>query len=613
MNDRKQMFYILAIVFYPFVIYFAIKAAPYINEGGPLVLMEGLYSEIDRPFHFIWGTFTTKAVIVVSFIYLFICVLIYDGIKNYRYDEEFGSARWATVREINKRYAAKENVFGDIPMWRQNMILTKGARMGFDFERPEHQKNANTFILGGPGTWKSRGYSMPNIMQMNGSFVVTDPKGEMARKLGHMLVRFGYRVLVFDINKPDKSVCYNPFKYFRNDKDVLQFVTNFFNATENKRASKQDDFWDKQAMNLMLAFTYYLYHFAPSEEQNFGMINELLLAADVKDDADALSAVDLIFARLEKEYPNHIAVKYYKSYHKGGAKTLQSIQSTLSARLAYFNLEAISKLTATDDIDICRMATEKTAIFCVIPDADQSLNFLVGTMYQQMFQQLYDLADNVYNGKLPMHIRFIMDEFANVALPDNYQNILSTARSRNISFAIIIQDKSQIEKIFEVLHKTIMGCCSEWLFLGSNELDVCKMFAELCGKETIYVKEYSRSYGRNGGYSVSTRKQQRDLCDADEIRRKANRIALLIIEGEHALKDEKYNMKHHKYYKYVAEGKNLKRRKDPAYIFDWGTKELATGEMQILPEYRGSVIDLQSMNIKTPKVMTDEELNRRVA
>ena len=234
-------------------------------------------------------------------------------------------------------------------------------------------------------------------------------------------------------------------------------------------------------------------------------------------------------------------------------------------------------------------------------------------MYQQMFQQLYDPADNVYNGKLPMHIRFIMDEFANVALPDNYQNILSTARSRNISFAIIIQDKSQIEKIFEVLHKTIMGCCSEWLFLGSNEPDVCKLFAELCGKETIYDKEYSRSYGRNGGYSISTRKQQRDLCDADEIRRKANRIALLIIEGEHALKDEKYNMKNHKYYRYVAEGKNLKRKKDPAYIFDWGTKELATGEMQILPEYRGSVIDLQSMNIKTPKVMTDEELNRRVA
>ena len=283
--------------------------------------------------------------------------------------------------------------------------------MGFDFYRPEHQKNANTLIIGGPGTWKSRGYMMPNIMQMNGSIVVTDPKGEMAKKLGHMLKLFGYRVVVFDISNPERSVCYNPFRYFRNDKDILQFVTNFFAATENKNATKQDDFWDKQAMNLMLAFAYLLYHEAPSEEQNFGMINELLLAADVKE--DEVSAVDLIFAKLEKEQPEHIAVKYYKSYHKGGAKTLQSIQSTLSARLAYFNLDSISKLTVTDEIDICSMANTKTALFCVIPDSDASLNFLVGSLYQQMFQQLYDLADNVYHGPLPMHIRFLMDEFAN--------------------------------------------------------------------------------------------------------------------------------------------------------------------------------------------------------
>ena len=411
MRDKRLILIICFLIFYPVVLYITIKGAPYITDEGPVALINGLSAELEHPFKFTVGTYTLKAVVAVTFFYLLAFVLAFDSIKNYRYDEEFGSAKWASVRALNRKYQAKDDIFKDIPMWRQNMIMTERARMGFDFYRPEHQKNANTLIIGGPGTWKSRGYMMPNIMQMNGSIVVTDPKGEMAKKLGHMLKLFGYRVVVFDISNPERSVCYNPFRYFRNDKDILQFVTNFFAATENKNATKQDDFWDKQAMNLMLAFAYLLYHEAPSEEQNFGMINELLLAADVKE--DEVSAVDLIFAKLEKEQPEHIAVKYYKSYHKGGAKTLQSIQSTLSARLAYFNLDSISKLTVTDEIDICSMANTKTALFCVIPDSDASLNFLVGSLYQQMFQQLYDLADNVYHGPLPMHIRFLMDEFAN--------------------------------------------------------------------------------------------------------------------------------------------------------------------------------------------------------
>ena len=611
-DEKRNIFLIVSLIFYPFALYLAVKAAPHFTPEGPAALINGMYEEMQHPFRFNIGIWTLKCVGVMTFIYAFASLMIYDSIKNYRYDEEYGSAQWASVRRLNKKYAAKEPVFGDdIPLWRQDMILTRRARMGFDFYRPEHQKNANTLIWGGPGTWKSRGYMMPNIMQMNGSYVITDPKGEMAKKLGHMLKKNGYRVVVFDTNNPEKSACFNPFKYFRNDKDVMQFVTNFFSATENKNARKEDDFWDKQAMNLMLAFCYLLFREAPTEEQNLPMVNELLLAAYLEE--DGFSPVDHIYMKLEKEEPDHPAVKYYKSYHKGGIKTLQSIQSTLSSRLAYFNLENVSKLTYTDDIDILSIATQKTAVFCVIPDSDASLNFLIGTLYQQMFQQLYDLADNVYNGPLPYHVRFLMDEFANVALPDDYQKILSTSRSRNISFAIVLQDKSQIEKLFETLYKTIMACCSVWLFLGSNEKETCEYISSLIGKETVYVKSYSRSFGTNSSYTVNTQKQQRDLMYPDEIRRKANRIAILIIEGEDALRDDKYDMKEHKFYKMVAEGKNLTRKKNPAEIYDWGCKKYSSGNSVVLNDYQGKVVDIDKIPVKVEKVLSEEEINKMFA
>lgn len=572
-------------------------------------MINGLYSEIGRPFHFILGTWTVKASIVTTIIYVFIVAVVYDNLKNYRDGEEHGSAAWADVKDLNKKYAAKEDIFEDIPLWRQNRLLTEAAKMGFDFYRPEHQKNANTLILGGPGTWKSRGFIGPNIMQMNGSMIITDPKGELAKKFGHMLKKFGYVVKVFDINNPNKSVCYNPFAYFRNDKDILQFVNNFWASSEEKNRMKGEQIWDDGAKNLMLAFAYLLYYEAPAEEQNITMITELLKAAEIREDG-AMSAVDLIFMKIEKENPEHPAVGYYKLYHKGAAKTLQSYQSTLSTKLSYFNLEAVSKLTNTDDIDIRSIATQRTAIFCVTPDSDASFNFLVGTLYQQMFQQLYDLADNVYDGPLPTHITFLMDEFANVALPDDYQKILSTARSRNISFVIVLQDKSQIEKLYETLYKTIMACCSIWLFLGSNEKETCEYISSLVGKETIMVREYSKSAGK---WTVSYRPTQRDLITPDEVRRKANRIAILIIEGENALQDNKYDMKKHKYYKYVAEGKNLKRKKEPAVIYDWGSVASSSGNICQLNEYRGDLTNLDSLKIKSGKVLSEEEIIRKYA
>lgn len=615
LQERRKTLVLVLVLTYPFILYGLIRAAPFITHNGLSYFIDNLERDLSmHPFRIFFVEQTPKIVLIGTAIYALIGAAIYDSLKNTRLGEEHGSARWATVREINKKYAAKEVVFPEAPKWMQDMILTNRARLGFDFYR--HGKNGNTLIWGGPGTWKSRGYIIPNLMQMNCNYVVTDPKGELAKKCGDMLRRMGYRVIVFDVSNPEKSVCYNPFVYFRNDMDVLDFVNNFFSSQEQKDSLKENQFWDDMAKNLMMAFCFLLYHEAPKEEQNMATVLQLLQAAEVSEEDGFMSPVDMIFAKLEKEKPGHIAVGYYKSYHKGGPKTLQSIQSTLSSKLAYFNMEALQKLTITDDIDIRSFATQKTALFCVTPDSKASLNFLIGTLYQQMFQQLYDLADNVYDGPLPIHIRFLLDEFANIALPDDYQKILSTARSRNISFAIVLQDKSQIEKIFDTIYKTLMACCSEWLFLGSNEKETCEYFSALVGKETVMVRSTSISHGMNANYTVQYTPTQRDLMTADEMRRKSNKLAILIIEGENALKDEKYNMKKHPNYYMVAEGKNLKRKKEPAKIYDWGSTKQAKAHMEwqwnIAEEDRDKVVRVDEIEADGV-VMSEEELLDKLA
>lgn len=596
-----------SLIIYPVFLYILLRAAPFVTNEGPGYLISSLADDLKvHPIRVVFCRQTIKVCAIGSLFYAMVVLTIIESIKNTRTGEEHGSARWASVQEINRKYASKQITNPEVPANMQDMILTQHVRMGFDFHR--HGKNANTLIWGGPGTWKSRGYILPNLMMMNSNYVVTDPKGELAKKTGNMLKANGYRVVVFDISKPEKSMCYNPFVYFRNDMDILDFVNNFFSACENKGSQKMDQFWDDMAKNLMLSFCYLLYHEAPKEEQNFKMVLELLHAAELKDDEDYLSPVDLIFQKLEMQKPDHIAVGYYKDYHKGSTKTLQSIQSTLSSKLAYFNMNAISQLTMVDEIDILSFAKQKTALFCITPDSKQSLNFLIGTLYQQMFQQLYDLADNVYDGPLPRHIRFLMDEFANIALPDDYQKILSTARSRNMSFAIVLQDKSQIEKIFDTIYKTLMACCSVWLFLGSNEKETCEYFSQLVGKETIYVKSTSRSYGRNGSYTVQVTPQQRELMTPDEMRRKANKIALCVIEGEQPVQDTKYDMKKHPNYSQVAEGGNQ------VEVYEWGSIALSKGSINMVGEFsrEDRIVKLEDIE-PAHEVFTETELLRRIA
>lgn len=618
MRETKKAVIICAVLFYPLVLIVTLKAVPYI-EGGPGALINGLYNDfVNRPFYFNLSVKSLKGAVFVTMIYLLLMAGIYMNIKNYRMDEEYGSACWESVRKINNNYKAHQSVLDDVPLERQNKLMTENTRIGFDYYRPEHQLNLNTLVIGGSGSWKTRGYVIPNILQMNSSFVITDPKGELAQKCGWALKQHGYRVVVFDVANPWKSVCYNPFRYFRNENDVLIFVTNYFSSTDNnKNVQKQDPFWEDQAKNLMLAFCYLLYHEAPPEEQNLATVLELLHAAEVKDDDKYISPVDLIFKNLEERNPNHIAVKFYKDYHKGPAKTIQTIQSTLSSKLALFNIGDLAKLTITDDIDIRSIPERKTAVFCVTPEDDKSKNFLVGTLYLQMFQQLYDLADYTYHGFLPIHVQFYFDEFANIALPEDYSNIESTMRSRNMSCSVILQDKSQIVNMYDKLWNNIVGNCDEILFLGSNEYETCEYMSNLIGDETIYTKTYSKRYlGIIPEYTTNIQKQGRKLMTPDEMRRKAKKIAILIIRGEQPVKDVKINLNKHPCYQYVAEGKNLKRKENPAKIYEWDKAELAEGQMVVTNDTRGrNVIDISSMTDieASGDIMTNEEILEKFA
>ena len=344
----------------------------------------------------------------------------------------------------------------------------------------------------------------------------------------------------------EKSHCYNPFVYLKDDNDVQKLSTNLFKSTTPKGSTTNDPFWDTAASMLLLALIFYLKYEAPPEEQNFTMVMELLRAGDVKeDDDDYVSPLDMLFNRLETKNPEHIALKYYRSYHSGSAKTLKSIQVTLASRLEKFNLESMAQLTQTDELDLTSLGEKKTALFAIIPDNDTSFNFLVSILYTQLFQQLFYIADYKYGGSLPTHVHFVMDEFANVSLPDDFDKILSVMRSREVSVSIILQNLAQLKALFEKQWESIVGNCDEFLYLGGNEQSTHKYISELLGKETIDTNSYGRSFGSHGNFSENDQIAGRELLTPDEVRLLDNNYALLFIRGERPIKDFKFNLKEH--------------------------------------------------------------------
>ena len=526
------------------VTWLALKLAPYCEEGL-FAAFARLDEILDKPFSITLCPGSLRMILILNLIYIMGIGIYITMQKNYRRGEEHGSARWGDASQVNRKYEAKPAS--------ENKLLTQNVRIGLDGRK--HRRNLNVLVIGGSGAGKTRFYCKPNLMQANTSFVILDPKGEQVRAVGNLLREKGYEVKVLDLINMEKSHCYNPFVYLRDDNDVQRLVTNLFKSTTPKGAQSSEPFWDNAAQMLLLALIFYLKYEAPDDEQNFAMVMEMLRAGDVDEDNNMPSPLDTLFYDLEKTDPNHIALKYYRSYHSGAAKTLKSIQITLAARLEKFNLESLSSLTITDELELNTLGEKKTAIFAIIPDNDTSFNFLVSILYTQLFQQLFEVADKKYGGSLPVHVHFLMDEFANVSLPDDFDKILSVMRSRGVSVSIILQNLAQLKALFEKQWESIVGNCDEFVYLGGNEQATHKYVSELLGKETIDTNTYGLSYGMRGNYTKNDQQTGRELLTPDEVRMLDNRYALLFIRGERPVKDFKFDIMKHPNVSLTEDGK----------------------------------------------------------
>lgn len=530
----------------PVIWWAGILIADAIQPGRNLFeLMEVLTEKLNHPFQLHYTEYTIKSMLVCTLLYAAGIGIFYSSQKNYRRGEEHGSARWGDARQLCKKYSQKP--------YSQNILLTQNFRISLDTHK--HRRCLNILVVGGSGAGKSRGFALPNIMQCCCSMVITDPKAELLRKTGGLLEKQGYEVRVFDLINPDTSFCYNPFEYVHDDKDVLRLISNLIQNTTPKGSQSSDPFWEKSETALLQALMLYLLHEAPPEEQNFAMIMEMLGSAQVKEeDEDYESPLDILFDRLEMRDPDSIAVKQYHIYKQAAGKTAKSILISVGVRLAAFNLPQIAKLTNTDELDLSSMGERKVALFCCIPDADTSLNYLVGMIYSQLFQTLYYMADRVHGGALPVPVNCIMDEFPNVSLPNEFEKILATCRSRSIYCSIIIQNMSQLKALFKDSWESLVGNCDEFLYLGGNEKETHKYVSELLGKETIDTNTYGQTKGKSGSYSTNFQQSGRELLQPDEVRMLDNQNALLFIRGERPILDAKYDLMKHPNIRYTEDG-----------------------------------------------------------
>ena len=545
-EDTKNTIITFSIIGIIPVVWIALLLAPYLNDG--LVgIINNIREITNNPFNIKLCENSIKTVFFFLLAYGLGIGVYLSTRKNYRKTEEHGSAKWGSAKKVNKKYKDTTDIY-------KNKVLTQNVCIGLDGRK--HRRNLNTLVCGGSGAGKTRFYCKINLMQCNTSFVVLDPKGEMLRDTGKLLEKNGYVVKVLDLINMEKSHCYNPFVYLKNDNDVQKLVTNLFKSTTPKGSQSNDPFWDTAASMLLLSLVFYLKYEAPEDEQNFTMVMEMLRAGEVKEDDDMyLSPLDILFDRLETKDPEHIAVKYYRDYHSGSAKTLKSIQITLASRLEKFNLQSLSSLTITDELELSTLGEKKTALFALIPDNDTSFNFIVSILYTQLFQQLFYTADHKYKGRLPVHVHFVMDEFANVSLPDDFDKILSVMRSREVSVSIILQNLAQLKALFEKQWESIVGNCDEFLYLGGNEQSTHKYVSELLGKETIDMNTYGKSTGHSGSYSTNYQIGGRELMTPDEVRMLDNKYAILFIRGERPVKDLKYDILKHPNVVYTTDGK----------------------------------------------------------
>lgn len=529
------------------VVYFAmVTASVYIPGENIFALLERISTIVRRPDLLRWTAYTSRFLLVFLLFYGGGVLLYYADHENRRPGEEYGSAKWGNARELNKQYADRDG---------KNVILTKRVSIGLDGYK--HRRNLNILVVGGSGSGKTRFFCKPGIMSVNCSYLIVDPKGEMLRSTGYLLKEEGYDIKVFDLIHPRQSDGYNPFTYIRDDPDVLKLMDNLVKNTTPPKGASNDPFWEKAEIALDSALMLYLLYEAPVEEQNFEMLMFMLECARVmEEDEQYQSPLDLLFQTLEERDPSHIAVREYKVYKQAAGKTAKSILVTASVRLAAFIFPQYAAMMQTDEMDFASMGERKRAIFCVIPVNDGSMNYLVSMLLTQCFQQLYLRADEQYNGRLPMPVRVIQDEWANVAQPDSYPKVLATCRSYNIGINIIVQNIQSIKALYKDEWEGIIGNCDTLLFLGGgNEPTSLEFVSKLLGKETVHTRTRGQTKGRSGSSSVNFQQTGRDLMTPDEIRMLPTNDALLFIRGEKPVRDKKYDIKKHPNVRRTADGR----------------------------------------------------------
>ena len=526
------------IAFFPVVLWLGALAASAYREGMNLLDWMGSFAAaLEHPLRLAWTPHTPAFLLGAAALYAGGIFLYYSTRQNRRPGEEQGSARWGSVRALDKKYRDRDP--------EKNVILSQHLRMSLDGKK--HRRNLLQIVVGGSGSGKTRFLVKPNIFLANASYIVTDPKGEILRAAGPLLLQRGYTLRVFDLVDPSHSDCYNPFHYIRKDADVFRLIDNLIKNTTPKNASHSDPFWEKSETALDSALMLYLLHEAPPEEQTLEMLLTMLeYGGASEEDENYQSPLDLLFEALEEEQPDHIAVREYHIFQQAAGKTARSILVSAAVRLSVFTLPEIQDITARDTLELEQLGERKQAIFCVIPDSnDNSLNFLVGMLYTQAFQELYFQADKVHGGSLPVPVRLLFDEFANISLPDGYARLQATMRSRNIMATIILQNISQLKALFKDDWEGIIGNADSFIYLGGNEQSTHKYVSELLGKETISTASHNRSRGRNGSYSENVQQQGRELLTPDEVRLLDNQDCIVLIRGERPVIDKKYDLLKH--------------------------------------------------------------------
>lgn len=527
-------------------VYLAVAAASAYEGGSNIFVWMGRFSEVlKRPSLLRWTPYTVKCIIVVLLLCAFAVLLYRSDREKRRPDGEYGTAKWETAEVMNQKYADKDG---------PNVILTQHVSIGMDGYK--HQRNLNVLVVGGSGSGKTRYFCKPGLMDANCSYLVVDPKGEMLRSTGHFLKSQGYDIKVFDLIHPRQSDGYNPFRYIREEPDVLKLMDNLVKNTTPPKGASNDPFWEKAEIALDSALMLYLLSEAPKEEQTFEMLMFMLNSAQAsEEDEQFQSPLDLLFQSLEDREPDHLAVKQYKVYKKAAGKTAKSILITAGVRLTAFIFPQYAAIMQEDEMDFGSLGERKRAIFCITPVNDGSMNYLVSMLFTQCFQELYLRADERYDGRLPVPVRVIQDEWANGPQPDSYPKVLATCRSYNIGIDIIVQNIQSIKARYRDEYQSIIGNCDTLLFLGGgNEPESLEFMSKLLGKETITIRTRGQTRGRSGSSSINYQLTGRELMTPDEIRRMPTREALLLIRGESPVRDRKYNIKKHPNYRYTQDG-----------------------------------------------------------